>query len=182
MITLPADPMGNFIQQLSKEHDRGYVLMAHAFIDERIRELLEKALLEKQENTRALLEKVLEGRSPLDSFLNRVLYLKTFYRIPKELVAALSDFNRLRNQFAHRSHRGELCTEDVDKIYRAMEASDQAEIDRSMCWAGESVVCRNFVSVAAHIYYKLGQLSPHKGTATNQKAHGKSESTAPPPQ
>ncbi len=158
--------------------------MAHAFIDERIQELLEKALLEKRENTQVLLEKVLKGKNPLDSFPDRVNYAKRFYQIPNKLVKSLDKFNKLRNEFAHRSHRGELCLEDVDRIYGAMEASDQAEIDSSMeYWhSGFSAVCGKFVAVAAHIYYELGRISVRKRTTSQKAPSNAGKDTGHPPQ
>jgi hypothetical protein len=183
MLHLGPDPLYDFVKQLGNERDRGYVLMAHAFIDERLQELLEKAILEQPKNMRAVLRELFKGNNPLEGFPARVQYAKRLYRIPKKLVNTLKKFNNLRNGFAHRARCGELCQEDVDTVYRAMSAPDQAVVDdMADFWHfdGLSNACTQFMAVTAHIYCELDHLPLHKTLPTSQ-SQSDAEKTAPHP-
>src|SRR5208283_2121100 len=97
-----------FVEQLSEESDRGCVLVAHAFIDERIQELLAQFFLCRPQDLKRLVRKAVGGSQAFTNFPSRVGMLQSYWRLTDDLARALKSLNALRNTFAHHSHSNRL--------------------------------------------------------------------------
>jgi DNA-binding MltR family transcriptional regulator len=86
-----------FRKALTPETDRGCALMAAAFLDETLKELLKANLV----NDTKLAHKVFDASGPLGSFSSRIDMAYLLGLIPKNALRDLHVLRKIRNDFAH---------------------------------------------------------------------------------
>jgi len=86
-----------FRKALTPETDRGCALMAAAFLDEKLKELLKANLV----NDTKLVHKAFDASGPLGSFSSRIDMAYLLGLIPKNSHRDLHLLRKIRNDFAH---------------------------------------------------------------------------------
>lgn len=99
-----------FRNTLSNESDRGATLMAAAFIDDRLAELIKKYLIKDR---RALLNSLFNFNGALGTFSSRTSLAYCLGLIPEDIYDDINYLRKIRNIFAHSS---DLLTFDSDEI------------------------------------------------------------------
>lgn len=95
-----------FRKSITAETDRGAVLMAAAFLDDKLKLLLQQRMVQDKKLGR----QVFEFNGPLGTFSARINLAYLFGIIPKNAVRDLHTIRAIRNQFAH--HASPLSYED----------------------------------------------------------------------
>lgn len=90
-----------FRESLTPETDRGCALMAAAFLDERLVDLIQSNLV----NDERMSKKVFESSGPLGSFSSRIDIAYLMGLIPMNAVRDLHLLRKIRNDFAHVSDK-----------------------------------------------------------------------------
>lgn len=87
----------DFRTSLLSESDRGSVLMAAAFIEDKITQLLETYMVQNKK----IQEKIFDGNGALATFSSKIDISFLLGLIPKNIYNDLGILRRLRNDFAH---------------------------------------------------------------------------------
>ncbi len=95
-----------FRTSITSESDRGAVLMSAAYLDDQLKELLEKRLVEDRKISR----RAFDFNGPLGTFSSRIDFAYLLGVIPKNARSDLHIIRAIRNQFAH--HAAPLSYED----------------------------------------------------------------------
>lgn len=86
-----------FRSSITFETDRGAVLMSAAFLDDKLRELIEKRLVQDKKISR----RAFDFNGPLGTFSSRIDFAYLLGIIPKNAQRDLHTIRSIRNQFAH---------------------------------------------------------------------------------
>lgn len=89
--------IGCFRMSLVNESDRGCALMAAAYLDERLKELLKRFMVEDRASVR-----MLEFEGAFGSFSSRINGAYCLGLIPKNVQRDLHILRKVRNEFAHK--------------------------------------------------------------------------------
>ncbi|MCH7386579.1 hypothetical protein MMO39_04595 [Acinetobacter modestus] len=95
-----------FRSSITEETDRGAVLMSAAFLDEKLKQIIEKRMVQD----RKTLQKAFDFNGPLGTFSSRIDFCYLIGIIPKNAQKDLHTVRAIRNQFAH--HAAPLSYED----------------------------------------------------------------------
>lgn len=87
----------DFRMSLLSESDRGSVLMAAAFIEDKITQLLETYMVQNKK----IQEKIFDGNGALATFSSKIDISFLLGLIPKNIYNDLGILRKLRNDFAH---------------------------------------------------------------------------------
>lgn len=87
----------NFRMSLSQESDRGSVLMAAAFIEDKLGQLLESFFVDNKK----VRERILKGNGPLATFSTKIDLAFLLGLIPENILNDLHKLRKIRNEFAH---------------------------------------------------------------------------------
>jgi DNA-binding MltR family transcriptional regulator len=87
----------SFRTSIAGETDRGAVLMAAAFLDDKLKELIEKRVVQDKKIRR----RVFDFNGPLGTFSSRIDFAYLIGVIPKNAQRDLHTIRAIRNQFAH---------------------------------------------------------------------------------
>jgi hypothetical protein len=87
----------NFRTFISSETDRGAVLMSAAFLDDKLKELIEKKLVQDKKISR----RAFDFNGPLGTFSSRIDFAYLIGVLPKNAQRDLHTIRAVRNQFAH---------------------------------------------------------------------------------
>lgn len=87
----------DFRNSLISESDRGSVLMAAAYIEDKITQLLETYMVQNKK----IQEKIFDGNGALATFSSKIDISFLLGLIPKKIYNDLSILRKLRNDFAH---------------------------------------------------------------------------------
>ncbi len=87
----------DFRISLTSESDRGSVLMAAAFIEDKITQLLENFII----NDKKIRKKIFEGSGALATFSSKIDMAFLLGLIPKNILNDLHILRKIRNDFAH---------------------------------------------------------------------------------
>lgn len=87
----------NFRMSITNETDRGAVLMSAAYLDDKLRQLIERRLVQNSK----LIRRAFEFNGPLGSFSARVDFAYLLGILPKNAQRDLHTIRTIRNQFAH---------------------------------------------------------------------------------
>jgi len=105
-----------FRETLSDETDRGAALMAAAFLDDRLRLLIEKRLVPAKNIT----SEAFEFNGPLGSFSSRINFAFLLGLIPKNARRDLHLVRQIRNKFAHNAGPLDFDNKDVAQLCDAL--------------------------------------------------------------
>lgn len=86
-----------FRKNLTQESDRGIALMGTAYIDERLKVLIEKYLIEDN----SILKTMFDFSGPLGTFSSRLMMAYSLGLIPKNIFNNSNILRKIRNDFAH---------------------------------------------------------------------------------
>jgi DNA-binding MltR family transcriptional regulator len=86
-----------FRNNLSSETDRGLVLMAVAYIDERLSVLLEKYFVDDK----GIIKTLFDATGPLGSFSSKLKLAYGIGLLPKNIYIDCNKIRKIRNSFAH---------------------------------------------------------------------------------
>lgn len=86
-----------FRKNLSSETDRGLVLMAVAYIDERLTILLEKYFV----NDKSIIKTLFDATGPLGTFSSKLKLAYSIGLLPKNIYTDCNKIRKIRNSFAH---------------------------------------------------------------------------------
>lgn len=86
-----------FRTSISQETDRGAVLMSAAFLDDRLKQLIEARLVEDKK----ICSQAFDFNGPLGTFSSRINFSYLIGILPKNARADLHTIRAVRNQFAH---------------------------------------------------------------------------------
>ena len=95
-----ADTWAKFLSELRRETDRGCAIVAAAYVDDLLGELLGAYLVENRDVSRQLLSSD-DSNAPLGTFGSRILMAHAIGLIPSAECRALRKVKRIRNRFAH---------------------------------------------------------------------------------
>jgi len=95
-----------FRTSILDETDRGAVLMSAAFLDDKLKQLIEKRLVEDKKISR----RAFDFNGPLGTFSSRIDFAYLIGILPKNAQKDLHNIRAIRNQFAH--HASPLSYED----------------------------------------------------------------------
>lgn len=87
----------NFRASITNETDRGAVLMSAAYLDDKLRQLIERKLVQDKK----ILRRAFEFNGPLGSFSARIDFAYLLGILPKNAQRDLHTIRAIRNQFAH---------------------------------------------------------------------------------
>jgi DNA-binding MltR family transcriptional regulator len=130
--------LGELIASLGKETDRGAALMACAYLDDQLGELLKTRFVEDHSLTKALID---TAGGPLGSFSVRIDVAYLLGVIPKSARRDLHLLRRIRNEFAHNPTA--ITFQDPKLASRAkelefdvlgLEASPRQKFNRAVMW------------------------------------------------
>lgn len=99
----------SFRTSIIDETDRGAVLMSAAFLDDKLKELIEKRLVQDKKISR----RAFDFNGPLGTFSSRIDFAYLIGVLPKNAQKDLHTIRAIRNQFAH--HAAPLCY-DEEKV------------------------------------------------------------------
>lgn len=102
----------DFRRSITRESDRGAVLMAAAFIDDRLKALLQYKLVDDTK----LCKRALEFNGPLGTFSSRIDFCYLLGLLPKNAQRELHLIRKIRNNFAHVAGPMDLEHESVRDI------------------------------------------------------------------
>src|SRR4051812_2613930 len=89
----------DFRASITEETDRGAVLMAAAFLDEKLKELIQRRMVADKKVSR----RAFEFNGPLGTFSSRIDFAYLIGLIPKNAQKDLHTIRAIRNQFAHQA-------------------------------------------------------------------------------
>lgn len=89
----------HFRASLSSETDRGSVLMAAAYLDDRLKMLLQKVLVQDKK----ISKEAFEFNGPLGTFSSRINFAYLLGVLPKNARLDLHNIRNIRNIFAHQA-------------------------------------------------------------------------------
>ena len=98
------DPLWSMIDELEKESDRGAVLVAAAFLDDSLSNLLRSVMVDDKN----LIDSLLRPDGPLGTFSARIKVCQAFGLLESDVYHDLQLIRRLRNEFAHRHQSASL--------------------------------------------------------------------------
>jgi len=107
-----------FIDELSKETDRGLPLVSMALIDEKLRDTLESFFIEG-EVTKKLLD---EFNSPLGSLSSRLTTCYALGLIDDYEYSEINILRKVRNEFAHLKHGINFSTEKIKGLCSSLKS------------------------------------------------------------
>ena len=87
----------SFRTSITDETDRGAVLMSAAYLDDKLRQLIERRLVQDKK----ILRRAFEFNGPLGSFSARIDFAYLLGIVPKNAQRDLHTIRAIRNQFAH---------------------------------------------------------------------------------
>jgi DNA-binding MltR family transcriptional regulator len=166
-----------FVTATLDESDRGCVLVAHAFIEEAIQEVLRAVLLERREAREQVIERIVSGSEAFAKFPSRVAMLRELCQLPEDVANAIGKLNTLRNRFAHRRHTNRLVQEDVVGIFNKLSAEHQAEAGDLLVTSHpfHSRARQSFQALAAFLWIEI------EGVFSDLQKALNTESPPPPP-
>lgn len=91
------EPVGKFIASLYQETDRGCALMAAAYLDDALSELLKKNLIKDKK----ISDRLFESNQPLGNFSSKIDVAYALGLIGKNICQNLHLVRKIRNDFAH---------------------------------------------------------------------------------
>jgi DNA-binding MltR family transcriptional regulator len=94
----------SFYEELQNETARGAVIIASAFLDAKLRNLLSKALIDDQKVVDELLGTEDKPDRPLSSFSSRIKAAYCMGLISRGMYHDLEMIRKIRNKFAHKMH------------------------------------------------------------------------------
>lgn len=97
------DPLSDykgFFEELQKESPRAAVILAGAFLDAQLRNLLSKFLVDDPK----IVDKLIGSERPLSTFGSRILSAYSLGLIGRMMYDDLETIRKIRNRFAHRMH------------------------------------------------------------------------------
>ena len=115
-----------FIDSLKNESDRGLALITAAFLDEKLRELLQAKFAQNFAASRKLIESVLDGPGPLETFSFRIKLSFLLMLIGDSLFRDLEVVREIRNHFAHDYAKADFNNSEVVLLTKALKSCDQA--------------------------------------------------------
>lgn len=95
-----------FRMSITAETDRGAALMSAAYLDDKVKELIEKRLVQNKKSLR----RAFDFNGPLGTFSSRIEFAYLLGILPKNACRDLHTIRAIRNQFAH--HAAPLSYED----------------------------------------------------------------------
>lgn len=98
--TDPLTDWKGFYEELQNESPRAAVIIAGAFLDAQLRELISKSLIDDPK----IVNKLLDESGPLSSFRSRIMTAYCTGLISKRLYDDLETIRGIRNKFAHKLH------------------------------------------------------------------------------
>jgi DNA-binding MltR family transcriptional regulator len=100
----PLTDWKGFYEELQKESARGAVIIAGAFLDAQLRNLISKFLIDDKDAVNEFLGTEKNHNAPLSSFNSRIKAAYCLRLIDKIMYEDLLAINRIRNPFAHKMH------------------------------------------------------------------------------
>ncbi len=104
-----AEQIFAFRQTLSPESDRGCAMMAGAFLDDRLKLLIEGSLIDEP----TLKKQFLSFNGPAGTFSSRIDYAYLTSLIPKSVHSDLHLIRKIRNEFGHRIEPIDFATPEI---------------------------------------------------------------------
>ena len=100
----PLQDWEGFYKEFENETPRGIVILAGAFLDAQLRNLISKFLIDEPKITEDLLGGEDIGERPLSSFGSRIKVAYSLGLISRSVYDDLIIIKKIRNKFAHRMH------------------------------------------------------------------------------
>jgi DNA-binding MltR family transcriptional regulator len=107
MSEIKGDPLTDwkgFYEELQKETPRGAVIIAGAFLDAQLRDLLSKFLIDEPKIVDELIGSDNKPDRPLSSFSSRIKAAYCLGLIGRNIYDDLNAIRKIRNKFAHKMH------------------------------------------------------------------------------
>jgi DNA-binding MltR family transcriptional regulator len=149
---LTEEPIGDAILHVvgTQETDRGCVLVATGFLEERLEEILRKKLQVDDGSTNELIDRLFDERTqgPFCSFVQRAKLARILLLIDEHTLNTLKALAELRNHFAHHPGPVTLTNERVGKIYDALNPNCKRHSESRVTKRTMSGVCRRSASPA----------------------------------
>lgn len=111
---------------LSKESDRGVVLVSCSFLDNALEELLRLRFSAIHKKSKATINPLFETFGPLSSFSAKIKICYALDLIEKWIYDDLNSLRKIRNEFAHTSNIVSLSDKNIVKITKSLVGADNA--------------------------------------------------------
>ncbi len=118
-----------WLRELLGQTDRGCIIVAHAFFDEEVGEVLRKhfqACGSKEKLCSELLGGENGGYAPLRGLLLRVKLAVALGLLDSDLLPIFDRLNTLRNQFAHRTRAKDLTKLHIESLLQTAQETLEA--------------------------------------------------------
>lgn len=100
----PVEDLKGFLEQLQKESPRAAVIIAGAYLDEQLRQIIICSFVNKSSIADDLVGTEKKIDRPLSSFSSRIKLAYCLGLINKQVYDDLEIIRRIRNRFAHKLH------------------------------------------------------------------------------
>lgn len=104
--------LGDFLDKLRKESDRGAVLISASILDEQLKEVL-RAFFTDSKSSKELIEGT---NAPLGTFSSRINSCYGLGLIQKNEFEELNTIRKIRNEFAHKWDDGDFMTPRIKDL------------------------------------------------------------------
>ncbi len=104
MSSSPQNDWSGFFKSLEEESARGAVILACAFLDAQLRNLLASFLIDEPSEVEDLIGGLDTGEKPLSSFSSRIRAAYCLGLLSPMMYHDLNIIRKIRNKFAHRMH------------------------------------------------------------------------------
>ena len=101
MTVNPPDNFASLIEGLAFESDRGCVLIAAAYLDDSLDELLQASFSQNSVCKKKAVEPLFSGLGPLSSFSAKIKLSFALELIDEDVFTSLEIIRKIRNEFAH---------------------------------------------------------------------------------
>jgi DNA-binding MltR family transcriptional regulator len=120
------DQLAALLNEFNRENDRGAALVAAAFIDQRLLEILNAFCADISEAKR-----LLEGNNaPLSTFANRTLAAYCLGLIQENEFKEINIIRKIRNEFGHHWNRLDFQNKEISKMCSELPWLGPAELEQ----------------------------------------------------
>jgi DNA-binding MltR family transcriptional regulator len=109
------------ISEIEKQTDRAAAVIAGAFVERRLTNLIKSALRQQTESEQEAMESLFRESGPLGSFHARIDMGLTLALYPEEVWKDLHTIKLIRNEFAHRTSPIHFNSGDIQRLCRKLQ-------------------------------------------------------------
>lgn len=120
------DRASKLFETLSKESDRGLVLVSAAYLDETLEDLLRSVFSIRRTKSKSLINPLFDGYGPLGTFSAKTRIAHSLDLISKWMYSDIEIVRRMRNVFAHGIDSVSFDDPEISKLTERLKGADHA--------------------------------------------------------